>query len=168
MSDSKYISFFLNAPSSIVQIETIELSHPNLSKTYYIVRNVTNGITVTLETGDAQFFEYYPLSITQDTDQNTLDSSIDVKLGDLGEIVPIEMDNIQNADAFSIKPLLVYRSYRSDDLTAPMFGPLQFEVTAFSFTNQGASFTAAAPALNINGTGEIYTLTRFPMLRGFL
>ena len=164
-----YINFFLNPQSSIAELELLELTHPDFSTVYRIVRNAVDGVTVTLETGAIEFFDYYPLAIEASTVREDLDYIINLKVGDLGEIIPNELDLVANAaNGFQVKPLLKYRSYRSDDLTAPMFGPLNLEVTEFNFVKDGAEFEAKAPLLNINRTGEVYTLDRFPMLRGFL
>jgi len=97
-----------------------------------------------------------------------LDQSFTFTLGDLGELLPKELDAVASANGFSEKPRVVYRTYRSDDLTKPLFGPILLEVESFAFNREGASFTAKAPSLNINKTGEVYRLERFPMLRGFL
>lgn len=165
----RYINFFLNSQSSIVELELIELSHPNFSTTYCIVRNAVEGVTVKLETGQFVFFDYYPLSLEGSTVREDLDYIIKIKVGDLGEIIPNELDNVSSAEGgFQIKPTLMYRSYRSDELRVPMFGPLRLEVTEFNFVKDGAEFEAKAPLLNINRTGEVYTLDRFPMLRGFI
>jgi hypothetical protein len=163
-----YADFFLNSKSSVVQLELIELSHSDFSKTYRIVRNATNGITVTLEDSSTATFDYYPLRIEADDTRDNLDQSFTITLGDLGEILPVELDAIETNGGFTEKPVMVYRTYRSDDLSAPLFGPLTLEVESFAFDNKGATFIAKAPSLNINKTGEIYTLERFPMLRGFL
>ena len=97
----------------------------------------------------------------------TLDQSFTISLGDLGEILPAELDAVATADGFDEKPVLIYRTYRSDVLTAPLF-VITLEVESFTFNEQGAVFEAKAPSLNINKTGETYTFARFPMLRGFL
>jgi hypothetical protein len=165
---AKYVSFFLNSKASIVELELIELSHPNFSVIYRIVRNAVNGVTVTLETGEVAFFDYYPLSLEGSTVQEDLDYIITIKVGDLGEIIPAELDRISVNDGFSIKPKVIYRLYRSDDLSEPMFGPLLLEISEFNFIKDGAEFEAKAPLLNISRTGELYSLNRFPMLRGNL
>jgi len=165
----QYISFFLNSKSSIAELELIELSHPEFSTVYRIVRNAVEGITVTLETGESSFFDYYPLSLEGSTVQEDLDFIITIKVGDLGEIIPVELDRIAKAvNGFKTKPAVIYRSYRSDDLTAPMYGPLLLEISEFNFIRDGAEFEAKAPLLNISRTGESYSLARFPMLRGLL
>lgn len=165
---SDYSEFFLNSKSSVVQLELLELSHPNFSKVYRIVRNAVQGVTVTLETSVVATFDYYPLRIESNGSRDDLDQSFSITLGDLGEILPKELDSVSSANTFNIKPTIVYRTYRSDDLSKPLFGPVHLEVDSFAFNKDGASFQAKAPSLNVNKTGEIYTFERFPMLRGFL
>lgn len=165
---SKYTEFFLNSKASIVQFETLEISHPDFTNTYFIVRNNTDGLTVTLEDDTEQTFDYYPLRVTPAGSREDLDFAIQVDLGDLGEVLPNEFDAVASANSYDIKPTVKYRLYSSDDLTAPMLGPHLLEVTSFSFTKEGASFEAKAPSLNVNRTGELYRIDRFPMLAGFL
>lgn len=165
---SKYSEFFLNSASSVVRLELLEITHPNFSKAYRIVRNAVSGVTVTLETGEIATFDYYPLRIVTSGARDDLDSSIRIDLGDLGEILPDELDAVTLANGFAKKPTVKYREYRSDDLKNVLNGPLVLEVTTFSFKREGSSFEAKAPSLNINRTGEIYDFDRFPMLRGFL
>lgn len=163
-----YAEFFLNSKSSVVQLELLEISHPNFTKVYRIVRNAVQGVTVTLETAETVAFDYYPLRVTPVAAYDNLDQSLKIDLGDLGEVLPKELDSVSSADAFFIKPLIKYRTYRSDDLTAPLYGPLILEVSTFTFNREGSMFEAKAPSLNVNKTGELYKIDRFPMLRGFL
>lgn len=165
---SKYTEFFFNTSTSVRALETLQIAHPNFSQTYWIVRNARYGITAKLESGAEQFFQFYPLQISGIGVNQTLDQVLQVQLGDLGTILPQELDRIATANGFSIKPTCTYRAYRSDDLTAPMNGPTVLEITDLPFNSQGASFQASAPTINNNKTGEQYTLDRFPMLRGFL
>lgn len=165
---SAYSQFFLNSRSSVVQLELLEISHPNFTKVYRVVRNAVQGVTVTLETAVVQAFTYYPLLIENNGSRDDLDQSFTISLGDLGEVLPMELDEVASNDGFSVKPVVIYRTYRSDDLTVPLFGPILLEVESFAFNREGSTFSAKAPSLNINKTGELYKLDRFPMLRGFL
>jgi hypothetical protein len=165
---SKYSEFFLNSSSRVVELETLEISHPNFTQTYYIVRNAINGITVKLENGNEQFFQYYPLKIEANKASDDLDQTLKVHLGDLGELLPKELDAVAVANGFGIKPTVIYRTYRSDDLTAPLNGPIRFEIAKIPFQEDGATFEAQAPRLNTTATGELYSLDRFPMLRAFV
>lgn len=165
---SRYSEFFLNSKASVVALELLEISHPSFSQVYRRVRNAIHGVTVTLEDATVATFDYYPLKITSMGARTDLESGFRIDVGDLGEVLPLELDLVAQADTFDVKPTVIYRSYRSDDLTQPLFGPLRLEIATFSFTREGASFEAKAPSLNNNRTGETYDLTRFPMLRGFL
>ncbi|RTL04407.1 DUF1833 domain-containing protein [Candidatus Dependentiae bacterium] len=165
---SNYYDYFLNSNSSVIHIELLEISHSAFTQTYRIVRNMTSGVTVTTEEAEDHFFQYYPLKVTPLSSNDDLDQAIKITLGDLGEILPKELDNIFNDLNFTEKPTVKYRVYRSDDLTQPLVGPLLLEVQTFNFNKEGSVFEAKAPSLNVNTTGELYNLTRFPMLRGFL
>lgn len=165
---SDYTEFFLNSASNVVQLETIEISHPNFSKVYRVVRNATNGLTATIEDGTTQTFDYYPLKIEFTSQKEDLDQAFNISFGDLGEVLPFELDKVATANGFSTKPTVKYRTYRSDDLTKLLFGPIILEVVSFAFKRDGATFTAQAPDLTVNRTGEMYDMTRFPMLRGFI
>lgn len=166
---SYYTTYFLGSKSSIVQLELLEVSHPNFTTTYRIVRNAINGVTVTLEDASVRTFNYYPLRIESLGTRDNLDFGIKIDFGDLGEVLPLEMDAVAaTPSGYQSKPMVRYWTYRSDDLSKPLFGPLVLEVKNFSFNQTGASFEAKAPSLNLNRTGEVYKIDRFPMLRGFL
>lgn len=170
-----YAGFFLNSQSSIVQLETVEITHPNFTQDYFCIRNGSRcGMALTLETGVTQQFTYYPMKITSNGSRDDLDYGLSISFGDLGEIIPSELDAVMSADpddltqGFNVLPTIRYRTYRSDILTEPLFGPIELEVVTFSFTKEGATFDAVAPLLNVSSTGEIYSIDRFPMLRGLL
>jgi hypothetical protein len=165
---SEYSEFFLNAGSNVAELELLEISHPSFTKTYYIVRNAIAGVTVTLEDSTSKAFEYYPLQITPVGSGDDLDQVLKIQLGDLGSVLPQELDAVRLAGSFGIKPILKYRTYRSDDLSAPLYGPIVLEISNLTFKKEGAAFEAHAPRLNSTATGELYTTTRFPMLRGFI
>jgi hypothetical protein len=163
-----YAAFFLNSKSSVVKLETLEISHSSFTQSYFVVRNKTDGLVATLETEVEQEFEYYPLKITSLGNRDDLDQSISIQFGDLGEILSTELDAVSLDMNFSEKPIIKYRAYRSDDLSEPIIGPIVLEASSFSFVKEGSSFDAKAPGLNDNRTGELYKLSRFPMLRGLI
>lgn len=163
-----YAEYFLNSRSSVIEYETVQISHPNFTQTYRIVRNAVAGLTAITEESVSRTFQYYPLKISASGARDNLDCSLTFQLGDLGEVLPLEMDAIDAASGWDTKPTVIYRTFRSDDLTAPLYGPITLEVVDFSFKREGCQFEARAPWLNLVRTGEIYDLDRFPMLRGFL
>ena len=161
-------SFFFDASPSIVQLDTLIISHPNMTREYALVSNHRDGVTVTLETGGQKTFDYYPFTISDSELSNNLDYSIEIILGDLGEIMPKEIDAIKAASGMGTRPTVVYRKYRSDDLTAPMDGPITLEMQEPTINHEGTSFTAGPRRANRNGTGTSYSTVNFPMLRGVL
>lgn len=165
---SDYSEFFLNSGSEVVHLELLEISHPNFSQVYRIVRNAMDGVTVTHEDASSNDYIYYPCKITPVSASDDMDQVLQVQLGDLGELLPNELDLVAAANGFDTKPLMIYRVYRSDDLSAPLYGPLKFEIINLPFKKQGVAFEARAPRLNQTATGEVYAFDRFPMLRGFI
>jgi hypothetical protein len=124
--------------------------------------------TAKLETLAQQVFEYVPMKISENPSSDDLDYSLTVQFGDIGELLPFELDNIVEADGLFTKPILIYRSYRSDDLTQILYGPIELKIRSFAFNREGATFEATVDRANSQRTGEIYTIARFPMLRVFL
>lgn len=166
---SDYSSFFLNTPSKIIRYKTVELSHPNFSKTYRIIENNALGATLTIEDGTQQYFEYYPLKIEKAKNTTDLEQEITFTFGDVGDSIPYELDRVKSANGMLTKPTIIYREYRSDDTTAPIYGPLTLELPKMSSDKQGSTFTAQARQLNLNMTGRIYDISgKFRTLRGFL
>lgn len=163
---SDYTEFYLNSKSSIAQLECLEISHSSFSQTYYLVRNAVHGVTVTHEDASEQSYTYLPMRLELSGPRDDLDHILQVVMGDLGEIVPMELDAVRADDALQEMPVVIFRTYRSDDLSAPLFGPLVLEVKRFSMDRQGCTFEAKAPSLNVSRTGESYSIARFPMLSG--
>jgi len=164
---SQYSKFFLNSKSSIVLVECVELSHPGFSTTHRVVRNVTAGVTVTHEDDLVFEYTYYPLTIRQKGSLEDLDFGIEIEFGDLDGLLQDEIATLTDY-GLDEKPICNFRQYRSDNYSMPIYGPLVLEITELSFTKEGAQFEAVAPYRNVSSTGELYTLNKFPMLRGLL
>lgn len=167
-SDDLYTDFLLNSASSIVKFETLEISHPSFLNKHYVVRNNTVGLTAKIETGQDIFFDYLPMRITENSAQGDLDYALTIEYGDLGENLPVELDRIFQDSSLFVEPTVIYRSYRSDNLSVPMQGPIELKIKTFSFNQEGSTFEARADRGNSQKTGELYTLDRFPMMRAFL
>lgn len=164
--DQKYIDYFLKRKVSIGGLDTIEISHPDFSQIYYLTRNHLKGFSAVIEDGTTKTFQYCPMKIAKSSIKDDLDVSIEITLGDVGDYLSKEIENVENADSFLIVPTLIYRVYRSDDLTQPLYDPIVLDVTQVAYNREGSVITATAPSLNVVGTGEKYDLNRFKMLRG--
>lgn len=103
---SNYAEFFLNSAGNVVQLECLEISHPAFTKTYRVVRNATNGITVKYEDGVLYAHAYYPLAIQSIGSRGDHDQGLSVNLGDLGEVLPKELDAVSLANSFDAKTVV--------------------------------------------------------------
>lgn len=165
---SNYTEFFLNSKASVVELDCFEISHSSFSQTYYLVRNSTLAITVTHENATEHEYLCAPMKVTFDKLRDDLDQIINIQFGDLGEIIPIELKRVRIDDKFKEYPKVVYRTYRSDVLTEPLYGPARLELAEASLTRMGSLLKIQAPSLNTNRTGENYRIARFPMLIGLV
>lgn len=162
---SDLYGFYLGSGTRVAELETIELSHPSFSQVYRLQRQlIRRNLVVTLEDGTQGTFAWYPLKISREQSNAQLDQPVTISFGDLGQTLPLELDRLFVADTFVTKPSVVYRTFRSDDLSM-LTGPLAYELNSTSHKGEGATLTAAPPKVNLSATGEIYTLDRFTALR---
>lgn len=160
--------FFLGSAPSVRQFDCLEITHPNFTTTYRIVRNATRGVSVTHEGPAGPFaYTYYPCTIKPVGNTSDMGQSLAVTLGDLGTIIQKEIAVLTAANKMNIRPVVKFRTYRSDDLTQPMFGPLVLEISTITCAEEGNTFEAHAPRINSTRTGNLYTRDQFPMLAGF-
>lgn len=155
---------YLNRSSSIYTIDAIEITHPIFS--IYLQRFVENIITVKHENGLDCSYRYAPMDITLTDARDDLDQVIELKVmdSDLTNMLETAMRLLPNT-----KPRMTYRSYRSDDLTEPMYILKGLLVSNAAFAKHNViQLEAKAMELNENGSGLIYTFEDFQLLRGFI
>lgn len=165
---SEYTEFFLSSKASIVQLELLEIAHSSFLQIYYVVRNAVNGVTVIHEDSSSVAYVYCPMQLGLTGPRDDLDQILTVNFGDLGTIFSENIESVRADNSSAELPTVIYRTYRSDDLTTPLYGPLYLEIRKVAMTAEGAKFEARAPSLNKNKTGEKYSIARFPMLKGLL
>lgn len=161
------IDFYLQSSPNIVELETLQISHPSFSQVFYLTYNDTLGFTAGLGDGGSAYFRYVPMSIRGSTLATDLDYGITVSLGDLGNIIQAELDRVEADDTWAIYPEVIYRAYRSDRLDAPMRGPIKLIIADYTYNDDGFAFKATAPDIKMSGTGNLYTLERFPTLLAY-
>lgn len=165
---SDHSEFYLNGKSSVVYLEMLEMSHSAFTSTKYLVRNAAQGVTVTHEDATEHEYLHCPMRISRNNISDNLDHVLNIQLGDLGEIIPTELNAIRSADGFREYPRVIYRAYKSSNLAAPLYGPLVLELSSFLSDRNGSMFDAKAPSANVSKTGELYHISRFPMLAGLV
>lgn len=164
-----YVDFFFGAPQSAAELQTLEISQPSFSQVWRLQSHYREGFYARLETGEQVFFQYVPMRLKPLEERANLDFGLTVILGDLGEILPDEIQRARTAGTLRTNPPVVkYRAYRTDNLVSPMFGPVSLQARQIARSEDGAKFNAMAPEANATKTGILYRSDVFPMLLGFL
>ena len=158
--------FLASAPRSKYMIEVVSIAHSALTQTYHLWKEPVAG-TVTDESSNVLSVIPVNCQIDPAGSPDNLDQKFTVTIDttDPDNILRNELDLIPLTTEERI--LLTYRVYLSDDFTEPQ-AVQQLQVESINYGRGIASLSAVAPRLNITRTGELYTLKRFPMLRGFL
>lgn len=165
--------FHLDSESSIVLLETIEITHSSWINPIRVVTNHSDGLNATLENDTLAFFEFAPLIIKRGNSANDLDQSLDITLGDLGEIVPPLIQSIRDAGNDE-QPEVIYRSYAFDVVSMTLTKPKPIDVVKglkirrMNRDHQATSFEAKTSEKNTVRTGKLYSLQDYPDLRGLL
>lgn len=163
--DHKLRVFLASAPQRGRSIQTIELSHSDLSSTWRLWREPTIG-EITTEDGVVDVMPANLLLKLAGSESN-LDQKYEINLDtvDADDMFRNEMDRIPLATNEKVRA--VYREYLSTDLTEPLVTAV-LQVESVGFKKGAATLSAVSPRLNITRTGELYAPRDIPMLRNFV
>ncbi len=157
-----YTAFFLNNSGGVVPLECLEISHPSLSKTFRYIRNDEDGMMI-----GGNFYQYQPMSIKRSNVTNDLEQKLSITLADMEDELMTAIENIRSSAYPRVKPQIIFKIYRDDDLSNPMFEMQTLEIPIISKDSTGlVTFDAQAPELNSVKTGRLYTFEEYPLLRG--
>ena len=143
-------------------IETLEISHPSFNNVFRLCREPL-GITATIETGESVFFEPANFAADLNSTKSDLDQNFSFTISDLQNALDDNLDLIALDDDRKIS--IIYRAYKSTNLTGIGDGPYQLEAIDVAQDLGVFTVTAGAPQLNWSQTGIIYDYETFPMLR---
>jgi hypothetical protein len=160
-------TWYASAPQATWPIQTLDISHSAMSKTFHCWREPYFGTTWLA--GIEREMDPCNIEIKLAGSSANLDQKFDIRLGlvdvDTQDVFRDELDRIPIDTQELIR--LVYCEYLSDDLTAPQ-ATVVLQAESISYVQGAASISAVSPRYNMQGTGELYTPKLFPMLRGFL
>lgn len=163
----------LDSSPSIATLETLEVTHSLWPTPIRIVTNHADGVDAMLETGEIVHFEFAPLLINKGTTSDDLDQSLNITLGDLGEIVPPLIRQIRASDSDEY-PQVIYRAYAFDtaSMTFAKDKPIDINkglfVEQMSRDHQATTFDAKTPDKNTVKTGRPYSPDYYTDLQGLL
>lgn len=163
--EAAYRQKLASNPDGESVVDTVQIYHPLISKTYYLV-NDTRDLTSFLETGAPITFETAAMKTKSAANNNDMSQQASFTIVDVENILNDELDliPIENEDPIEF----TFRRYLLSDLSYPAHGPVVYE--AQDITKSKGLFTASvgAPKLNNKGTGLIITPSICPLLRGIL
>jgi hypothetical protein len=111
---SALTDFFFEESPAAVRLQLLEIYHPSFSRTYRLVRNQSEGVYVQHEDEEfPTFYQYIPIRLEEIGSDNSMDQSLEVTIGDVGELIPLEIELANSANKMNIKPILTYREYNS-------------------------------------------------------
>jgi hypothetical protein len=163
--ESRLKTFLASAPQTIHPIQTLEISHSAMSRSFHLWREPYEGMTYA--NGVAMAMEPCNVEIKLAGSEGHLDQVFAIRIStvDDADTLRNELDRIPIATLEKIR--VIYREYLSDDLTeAQATAVLQAE--SISYSIGAANISAVSPRLNTTRTGELYSLKDVPTLRGFL
>jgi hypothetical protein len=163
--EQKLRIFFASGRQIAHRVETLEISHSAMSKTYYLWREPFVG-QITTEDGVRTV---QPLNFEAQIagSEGHLDQVFEIPLDttDVEDDFRAEMDRIPLNTSERVR--LVYREYLSDDLT-DVLSRAVLQVESVAYAPGAAKITAVSPRLSVTRTGEVYTPRDVPMLRNLL
>ena len=151
-----------SAPKGQYIYETLELSHSQFSKKYYITAS-TLAFDAHLEDGTLVTFDAFPFNIT--LPRSDADGSQEMQIS----LQNIDQSLVDELEAASTKPderiAVVYRIYLATDKTEPQNLPIKLSISEVAMTNETISAIATrSDVLNFPFPSEAYDPLRFPGL----
>lgn len=171
MIDSEEIrAIYASAPVERCVLEVISIHASWFSKTYYLQRQVTEDISVTLETGEVVVVNYVPMSLGQASNNDDLTYERNVVFEMVNDLIASENDNYDPEIHGEELPLFTSRGYilyRNGDVSPIKGSPVKLPLRRMKRDTTGTVINVSTKPGNKAATGEIATITRVPFLRGF-
>ncbi|MCP4984691.1 MAG: hypothetical protein GY928_01120 [Colwellia sp.] len=171
MTPDEIKAIYASAPVGQTMLEVVSFSASWFSETYYLQRQFTEDIQVVLEDDSVVDVLYAPMSIEQASSNADLNYERNIVIQMVNDIIASENDNYDPDIYGSEMPLFRsrgYIAYRDGTISSIQFGPITLPVRNMKTNNQGSIINVSTKPGNDSATGELATVTRVPMLRGYI
>jgi hypothetical protein len=158
---NKLREMLVSYPRGEYTIDTLTISHPLLTQTYYLTRE-PDGVTATLENAAVVNFVGMQIDLQLNSTKDDLDQNFQFTMPDLDNALDNELQRIPYDNGTPIA--VVYRAYISTDLSAPA-AVYALEVLDVSQKKGAFTLSCGVSQLNWRQTGITYNFDDFPMLR---
>lgn len=173
MTTDELKEIYANAPVDKIDFEVVALKAPWFSQDYYLQNVMTDDIEVVLETGATVTVKYAPMSIGQSSSNSDLNNERTIVLQDVNDLIASEQVNFNpdihdpNDAKIESRGYIYYRNGTVSSIQTSVTSVTVREITRDS-KNANSSIRASSKPTNDSATGERCTITRVPMLRGYL
>jgi hypothetical protein len=170
MNPDEIKKIFASAPVDRTTLEIFSFTASWFSKVYYLQNQITDDIDVTLETAAVVTAAYAPMAVEQTSSNADLSYERNITIQMVNDIIASENDNYDPATHGSEQPVFQSRGYliyRDGTVSDIKMGPITLSIPSMTTTNEGTVLKVTTKPVNDSPTGEVATITRVPMLRGF-
>ena len=173
MNSEELREIYASAPVMSTPFEVISISAPWFSQTYHLQNILTEDIQVTLETTEVVTVNYAPMGISQSNNNADLNYERSIVIQQVNDLIAAEQDNfdpeIHDPNDAKIESR-GYIYYRNGDISSIQTGVISVTIREIirDSKNGASNITAKSKPANETATGEVATINRVPMLRGFL
>jgi len=171
MNTTEVREIYANAPTEKSMMEVISFDAPWFSQKYYLQNQFPEGIGVITEDSVAVIATYAPVSMEQASSNADLNYERKISIQHLNSIIANENDNRDDVTHEGMTPEFQSRGYivyQDGTVSSVQYGPVTLPVRDIQSSNEGAVINVSSLPTNDSPTGEIATVTRVPMLRGFV
>lgn len=173
MTSDELKEIYANAPVASTQFEVVTLKAPWFSKDYHLQNMLTEDIDVIFETNETVTANYAPMGLGQTSSNADLNYERKIIIQYVNDIIASEQARF-DPDIHDPRDSVIesrgYIYYRNGDVSG-----LQTSVTTVGIRevirdaeNGAVSITTSSKPANESATGEVATIKRVPMLRGFV
>lgn len=173
MTTDEMKAIYASAPVSSTRFEVVSIEAPWFSQIYYLQNVSVEDIQVTLETSEVVTARYAPLGLGEASSNADLNYERNIVIQMVNDLLAAEQDNfnpeIHNPDDQIVKSrgYIYYRNGTISSIQTSVVKTRVRDITRDSKTGASNIRISTKPG-NQNATGEVATISRVPMLRGFL
>lgn len=171
MTDDELKAIYASAPVTATPFEVISAEAPWFSKTYYLQNVLTEELSVTLETGQVVSVDYAPMALEQASSNADLNYERRILIQMVNDVIADEMSkydpDLHEWTDFKMKSR-GYIYYRTGDVSGIKTPVVVLPVRGITMTYNGVSAKVSSKPVNESATGEVATVNRVPMMKGFV
>lgn len=171
MTPNDIREIYASAPTDQTELEVISFTAPWFSKVYHLQRQSTESIDVQMEDGNTVNVEYAPMSIEQASSNADLNYERNISIQMVNDLIAAENDKYNPEINNGQTPTFQSRGfilYRDGTVSSLRYGPITLPVKTIKTNEKGAVINVTTTPGNDYATGEVATVTKVPMLKGFV